>query len=167
MAVFLQIFFTSSLLRLKIMHLSSAPLFSCPFPSSHLILSFPLLPICFRYASDMLPICLQYASDICSRKHIGSMSDAYCKHIGSTWEHIGTILGAGARIGLFKKWGYGGQNIGVWGAKYGSLLGDIFVISIFFCTFVGSKCSFFCFSASNIYIEQQNTLWKRYCVWRG
>ncbi len=124
------------------------PPFSFLAPFRPHTLSFPSL--CFRYTSDMLPICLQYASDIYSRKHIGSMSDAYCKHIGSTWEHIGTILGAGARIGLFKKWGYGGQNIGVWGAKYGSLLGEILVISIFFCTFVGSKCSFFCFSASNI-----------------
>ena len=63
-----------------------------------------MIPICLRYGSDMIPIWFRCIYRI----HIGSISEVYGKHVGSTWEHIGTISGDEAENGRFEK----GRNYG-------------------------------------------------------
>ena len=73
-------------------------------------------PLCFRYASDMVPIYFRCIYRI----HIGTISEAYRKHIGITWEHKRSI----GEETNFEKWfrGEEGRGFGVLKAVLGSNL---------------------------------------------
>ena len=71
----------------------------------------------------MLPICLRYGSDIYNRIHIGTISEAYRKHIGITAKDRRRKGGGGSG----RVWGFWGLSLALRGA-FGGLWRNLFLV---------------------------------------